>query len=397
MACAVGLVAFLVRFLLRKREVVSYFASSLAFVWVILSFVAVGQWIMVAGGLQGRLLLPAASGLSLLLIVGWINLFPEKWKQRAAAFPVFGFLLLALATPLMTLAPAYSPPRLLDTEQVPPALIPTSLRIGNAVDLIGYRVEPVAARPNETVKVFLYWRVLRPMQKDYTIFVTLLGRDLLDIGSINSFPGTGNYPTSRWVTGKIVEDIYPVHIDADAEAPVLATISAGWYDHTGHEHLRQVDPEGNETSFIGQLRIIPSAWPGAPSTTVANFADQIRLAGVTIARPDNETINLSLEWVCESEPARDLTIFTHVLDGKGRSLAQKDQPPLKGEYSTSAWRRGEVIRDRVVIPLSLGSTGWSAKNIELGLYDPKTGERLVVLDDRGQAIGDSVLLSMPAE
>ena len=396
-AAGLGLVVFLVKYVRGKREAVNPFALDMVLLWTFLSLAAVSRWIMVAGGLQGRLLFPAISALSVLLILGWTSLFPRRWQQRAAAVWVTGLLILALVTPPALLAPAYAQPRLLDPKQVPHDMIPMSLRIDNAVELIGYRTEPDVVQPDTVVNVILYWRVFQPVDHDFSSFVTLLGRNLKDIGSIDTFPGLGSFPTSRWPVGKMIEDVYPIRIDADAEAPALITISTGWYNVTTRKGPDLVDPQGVGTTFVGKFKLAPAQWPPVPQTTLADFANQIRLASYAITRSDSQSINLSLEWVCKSKPGRDLTVFAHVLDEKGTSLALKDQPPLAGDYGTSAWEPGEVIRDRMVIPLPADSNGSSAHGIEVGLYDPTTGERLSVLDQFGQIVGDSVTLPMPAQ
>ena len=122
-----------------------------------------------------------------------------------------------------------------------------------------------------------------------------------------------------------------------------------------------MDSQGVGTTLVGKFKLAPAQWPPVPQTTLANFANQIQLASYAVTRLDSQRINLSLEWVCESKPDRDLTVFAHVIDGKGTSLVLKDQPPLAGDYSTSAWEPGEVIHDRMVIPLPLHPDGSRAR------------------------------------
>ena len=396
-AAGLGIVVFLVRLLKGKERETNLYAIGLVALWTALTLAAIGRWIAIAGGLQGRLLFPAISSLSVLMVLGWSSLVPTAWRARAMALPIAGLLGLALVTPLAVIAPAYAPPKLLSLEQVPDDMIPTSLTIGDHAELIGYRTEPSPARPNETVKIILYWHVLKPADHDYSVFVTLLGRDLEEIGSINTYPGLGNLRTSQWPVGKVIEDVYSIHVAPNAQAPVLAAISTGWYDYYHRYVITQTDPQGNETSFVGSMKLVPLTWPQAPRATLANFADQIRLAGYTVNRPDEHTMNLSLKWISQARPDRDLTIFVHVVDAQGTILAQKDQAPLAGDYPTSAWEPGEVVLDHIDVPLPDGWIWSQAQGIEIGLYDPKTGERLSVLDKSGQVAGNSVTLRIPAQ
>ena len=108
-------------------------------------------------------------------------------------------------------------------------------------------------------------------------------------------------------------------------------------------------------------------------------------------------MNLSLKWISQARPDRDLTVFVHVVDAQGTILAQKDQPPLAGDYPTSAWEPGEVVLDHIDVPLPDDWIWSQAHGIEIGLYDPTTGERLSVIDESGQAAGNSVTLRIPAQ
>ena len=174
----------------------------------------------------------------------------------------------------------------------------------------------------------------------------------------------------------MIEDVYPVRIDADAEGPTLITISVGWYDYTPARGQNRSTLRATKPVSWASSSSPPAQWPPAPQTTLANFANQIRLASYAVTRSDNQSISLSLEWVSESPPRRDLTVFARVIDGKGTLLAQKDQPPLAGDYGTSAWEPGEVIRDRIVIPLPVDSSGSGAPASKSDCPIPTTGERL---------------------
>jgi hypothetical protein len=58
-----------------------------------------------------------------------------------------------------------------------------------------------------------------------------------------------------------------------------------------------------------------------------------------------------------------------VIDPSGRTIGGQDNQPVNGTYPTSWWTPGEYVIDRYEIK----ATGAA---IEVGLYDPETGERL---------------------
>ena len=64
-----------------------------------------------------------------------------------------------------------------------------------------------------------------------------------------------------------------------------------------------------------------------------------------------DDLSLTLYWRTENPLADDYTIFVQLLDGEGRLVAQHDGQPIHGHFPTSHWPPGEVISDRISIPL----------------------------------------------
>ena len=82
-------------------------------------------------------------------------------------------------------------------------------------------------------------------------------------------------------------------------------------------------------------------------------------------------------------------MFVHALDARRRAQGVGDRRPLDGRYPTNRWAPGDVIVDRVEIPLS-PCAGAGPYYLELGLYQPASaGTRLPLANSGG---GDAVLL-----
>jgi len=82
----------------------------------------------------------------------------------------------------------------------------------------------------------------------------------------------------------------------------------------------------------------------------------------------------------------------HLIDASGNLRGQHDSPPASGAWPTTAWIPGQVVADPYVIPISTEApTG--DYYLELGLYDPVTGQRLPVVGPAGQVIGDHVTIN----
>lgn len=115
-------------------------------------------------------------------------------------------------------------------------------------------------------------------------------------------------------------------------------------------------------------------------TTPAVFGDAIALVGYEIDKPvaaAGETLGVTLYWKALRDGDRDLTVFTHLIhDGEPTTLyGQRDSQPVFGAYPTTAWRAGEVIKDRYDIPIDPNAPA-GAYRVAVGFYDRATGERL---------------------
>jgi hypothetical protein len=87
----------------------------------------------------------------------------------------------------------------------------------------------------------------------------------------------------------------------------------------------------------------------------------------------------------------DYMVFVHVFDPvSGLRAAQDDSMPLRWTYPTTFWEPGEVVRDE--IPLSLEEAPAGVYGIVVGVYDPTTMERLLVIDGTGRLQPDAQVL-----
>ena len=124
------------------------------------------------------------------------------------------------------------------------------------------------------------------------------------------------------------------------------------------------------------------ALPPIAQTIGARFEGVGTLEGYTLA---GETVRagnplpLTLVWRAANTPAGNYTVFTHLLDASGRYIGGHDSPPAGGERPTTGWVAAEYIID--VHALALEDTAYRGPaRIEVGLYDPQTGQR-VLLDN----------------
>ncbi len=76
----------------------------------------------------------------------------------------------------------------------------------------------------------------------------------------------------------------------------------------------------------------------------------------------------------------DYTVFLHVRNEQGKTLAQRDNQPLDGLYPTSQWQPGEPVTQPldVDLPRDLAAGSYS---LHVGLYRLDTMARLPLEND----------------
>jgi hypothetical protein len=105
---------------------------------------------------------------------------------------------------------------------------PLTATLGDQVRLLGYDLSEDILRPGDTLVLTLYWQAQTEMDRDYTVFTHLLGPDGSTTGQRDNHPARGTYPTSLWLSGEVIADVYEIQIHADA-APADHWLKVGMY------------------------------------------------------------------------------------------------------------------------------------------------------------------------
>ena len=100
-----------------------------------------------------------------------------------------------------------------------------------------------------------------------------------------------------------------------------------------------------------------------------------------------------LHWEAVDRIVQDYTVFVHLIDDEGTIWGQKDNQPEGGFYRTSFWEEGELVRDEYEFGIDTEAPA-GPYQIEAGMYVLDTGERLPVIGEDGQILGDKVLLGV---
>ncbi len=384
----------------KRRGTVSFSALLVMAVWmgvVAAGYVRYNQLIDAA---TGRLVFPAICCVSVLLAWGLVQLPPRTHRKTFVSVLAAAMVVVAAVCPWLYIKPVYSQPPLLAGEEVEGIPNRTDVTYGEQMELVGYEIETEEVRPTEAVYVTLYWRGLVEMERDYSVSLVVLtpGGEL--IGQEDSYPGLGSYPTSAWHPGEVAADRAWVRIGRRTSAPTIGWIGVNVYylptmerleASRGGEAVRQV--------FLQPVKVSP--WQPVEyeisQPMSSNLADKVELAGYDLDESSvqpGEAFTLTLYWRARAEMDEDYTVFTHLVDGEGHTWAQNDGYPVGGDYPTSFWEEGELVRDEceLAVPADAPQREY---DIEVGFYLASSGERLSVLDEAGQVLDNRVVLDTP--
>jgi hypothetical protein len=93
----------------------------------------------------------------------------------------------------------------------PPELdVATDLRFGDAVALDRVAVERLHARPGDYLTVQLFWRALRPVERDYAAFVHVVSAEPRVVAQHDT-----PVVATRWPLGQPVQYYHPMRLPAD--------------------------------------------------------------------------------------------------------------------------------------------------------------------------------------
>jgi hypothetical protein len=383
----------------RKVDLTQLALWALLLGWVALIFVGLIRWTSLTWASQGRLIFPAISAIGVLAVYGLARLW------RGLPWLAVSFMgALTAVVPWAVLAPHYAPPPALSAQQIGAIQHPVNdgegLSFSGEMQLLGYDLATPTAQPGQALELTLYWQALIPMDRNWSIFVHVVDEAGVIVAQRDRYPGAGSLATTLLEPGQTFADHYVIPIPEAAYAPVPAELVVGLYDLTDGARLPL--PDGSEAFTLGtvsiagrpalehsQAGLVPNPWR-------QNFANQIELTGYSMDRRSlrpGETLTLTLYWQALDEIPLNYSVFAHVR-GEGETLwAGQDAWPQDGAAPTSTWRRGDMIVDTYELTLA-ADTPPGQHQVEVGLYDGETLERLQVIADDGRpSDADFVFLS----
>ncbi len=286
----------------------------------------------------------------------------------------------------VAVGPALSPPPLgrLTIQQ------PLSASFG-PLRLLGFERDRTSVRQGETLYLGLFWQAI-DLLPDLLVSLSLepaAGGERLSL--YEGRPVHGAYPTGEWPAGAVVLDRYGPTAPHDAPAGAYTLTLAVRDSNSGQA---AGDPAPLMTLRVEAVDRQTVA-PPIQHPLAANLGDRVEFLGYDLDRTaaaPGETLRLTLYWRTMAAMDTSYTVFTHLLDGANQIRGQQDNLPVGGSYPTTLWAPGEVVTDEYTLVVDAGAPP-GERVLEIGLYVAESGQRLPVLDEAGQVIGDRILLS----
>jgi hypothetical protein len=250
---------------------------------------------------------------------------------------------------------------------------------GEQIELIGYAVEHWRLTPGEPLHVTLHWRAATTLSEPLLLTLRLFDPASGDVWAHieDAFPG--GLPTDLWNADEAMVARYGLHVPPDLPAGDYV-LDVTLLRATGSALTAQ--GEASPSYALANVVRPPVADDAPPSPDHAvniAFGDAIALVGYDAPEriAPGDPLRVALYWHALEAVSLNYKVFVHFLGSDGLLIAQDDSEPVRWTYPTTRWRPGEFIRDEHTLEID-ASIPPGDYAIEVGLYDPETGDRLSV-------------------
>lgn len=277
---------------------------------------------------------------------------------------------------------------------------PLHAAFGDGLVLLGYQPGSADVVQGRFASFTLYWQPEHAVTQDVTERVALVDRAGRTVAQIEGPPVAGWFPSSQWAPGQVLAD--PLAILVPPKTPpgdyvvrvsllapdgrVLPVSGAqdGW-------DVERIRVRARERQFRAGRISHPLD---------VTFGDKVRLLGYDVTQPKSgrspSEVKLTLYWQAIQEMDENYTVFRHLVGPDGALAGQQDGWPRGGDYPTSFWMRGEVVKDECTIVFAT-EAGPGAYRIEFGLYDAATMTRLAAVANGARLANEAVVAPVSME
>ncbi len=230
------------------------------------------------------------------------------------------------------------------------------INFGGQLMLRGYDLGP--ARSGEPLRLDMYLSALGRVDGNYMAYARLVD----DEGRLWSLPDNGTPrefrpppPTHAWPTDRYGHWAYWAYV-LPGTPPGRYWIEVGVFERGTWRGLNVLDEQGHMVGIsarIGPVEIARAARP--PALDTLNIEHPLNapmnveltllgLAGYTSQRQGGDSLDLTLFWQADRQPAQDNRLQIWAASNNERVLLGDQLPLGQTTYPTSSWRKGESVR-----------------------------------------------------
>jgi hypothetical protein len=246
--------------------------------------------------------------------------------------------------------------------------VQVSVPLAEGVALAGHDAQDQTLNPGQELRITLYWRVTSGCCREspWTQGTVVLRGDGWELAQ----------PVAAYAAYSL--DWHDFVIPAEASGTAVLAIES-----TGFEPVTLATYTIEKTDHL----FAPPVFDTAVRTKFDNLAvlEGFSAAKTTIT-PD-DTLDLALVWRVLQTPTTSYRVFTHLLDAEGRVIAQHDGLPVGEARPTTSWVPGEYLVDTHALSFIPDREDYRGPaSLEVGFYDPETGERVPVTNGADHVI-----------
>lgn len=363
---------------LLKRESRQQWLSLIGYclLWVAPVFAGVIHWMRtVAYADHARFAMPASPAIAMLILIGWQQLVPPRWRKPLNMTFIGLFALIAL-WPIPTLLEKFAIPTAVDAAIQPAEPIQSTFL--DEVSVVGVTFPAgKTLLPNQTLPIELFFKAEKVIPADYTLFLHLSDETDQLLYQFDGVPDQGRHPTRQWRVGETFVDHYLL-ASAPPTQDLLATLSLGFYPRnlTG-QRLAAYQPDGTligDRLILGKVRVLATLPEIQPMTTpaLATWKNGIHLLSHS-SKSDtkNSLYHIATVWQTTQPLQTDYKLFLQLLKDE-QLVAQVDQFPAGEQLPPSTWLVNERIAG--LYEIAIPQAGWD--KLIVGFYDEQSGRRV---------------------
>lgn len=140
---------------------------------------------------------------------------------------------------------------------------PIGINFDNQIELVGYSLSDLSPSAGGETTLTLYWRALREISTDYTVFAQIIDPATTRIyAASNAMPAAYARPSSTWQMGEIIEDVHTLTVDPTTP-PFIYEVYVGLYTQDaagGFNRLRVISADGGmafDYAQLSRVRVLP--------------------------------------------------------------------------------------------------------------------------------------------